>query len=214
MSPPVAACRLCYLFCRCTRSISVVPPAQYAHLAAFRGRLLCRGGAHKKLLPMAPLLMLLMLLRVAAAPAPGLSALRLHLNLTRLPINDLLPFCLAATPPAGDSETGSVSSGGGGGVEFLPVNSQLNKVGVGGGKPAALADMPAGRPAGFMQHCWFRKQLLNFRRLHLPSICWTGHVLRVSVRRGAPIQRRRCRSRWRQELRPPQVFPHVHRTSQ
>eukprot|EP00887_Chlorella_sp_A99_P007698 scaffold20.g7698.t1 len=36
--------RLCYLFCRCTRSISVCPPAQYAHLAAFRGRVLCRGG--------------------------------------------------------------------------------------------------------------------------------------------------------------------------
>ncbi|RMZ53214.1 hypothetical protein APUTEX25_005203, partial [Auxenochlorella protothecoides] len=34
---------LCYLFCRCTRSISVCPPAQYAHLAAFRGRLMLRG---------------------------------------------------------------------------------------------------------------------------------------------------------------------------
>lgn len=29
---------LCYLFCRCTRSVSVCPPAYYAHLAAFRGR--------------------------------------------------------------------------------------------------------------------------------------------------------------------------------
>ena len=29
---------LCYLFCRCTRSVSVAPPAYYAHLAAFRGR--------------------------------------------------------------------------------------------------------------------------------------------------------------------------------
>ncbi|KAL4452075.1 hypothetical protein ABPG75_007737 [Micractinium tetrahymenae] len=63
--------KLCYLFCRCTRSISVVPAAQYAHLAAFRGRVLCRGG---------------------------------------------------------DSESGSVSSGGGGGtVEFLPVNPSLHK---------------------------------------------------------------------------------------
>ncbi|CAL8468702.1 g8242 [Coccomyxa elongata] len=29
-----------YLFCRCTRSVSVVPPCYYAHLAAFRGRIL------------------------------------------------------------------------------------------------------------------------------------------------------------------------------
>ncbi|KAK9811199.1 hypothetical protein WJX73_009529 [Symbiochloris irregularis] len=29
---------MCYLFCRCTRSVSVCPPAYYAHLAAFRGR--------------------------------------------------------------------------------------------------------------------------------------------------------------------------------
>jgi len=35
---------LCYLFCRCTRSISVCPPAMYAHLAAFRARVLMRGG--------------------------------------------------------------------------------------------------------------------------------------------------------------------------
>ncbi|PSC71066.1 argonaute 1 isoform B [Micractinium conductrix] len=62
--------KLCYLFCRCTRSISVVPAAQYAHLAAFRGRVLCRGG---------------------------------------------------------DSETGSVSSGGGSNVEFLPVHPNLAK---------------------------------------------------------------------------------------
>jgi len=36
----VATSRMCYLFCRCTRSVSVVPPCYYAHLAAFRGRLL------------------------------------------------------------------------------------------------------------------------------------------------------------------------------
>ena len=33
-----------YLFCRCTRSISLPAPAQYAHLAAFRGRMLLSGG--------------------------------------------------------------------------------------------------------------------------------------------------------------------------
>lgn len=51
VTPPTTAAnhpappnRMCYLFCRCTRSISVVPAAQYAHLAAFRGRVLCRGG--------------------------------------------------------------------------------------------------------------------------------------------------------------------------
>ncbi len=32
---------MCYLFCRCTRSVSICPPAYYAHLAAFRGRALC-----------------------------------------------------------------------------------------------------------------------------------------------------------------------------
>jgi eukaryotic translation initiation factor 2C len=32
---------LCYLYCRCTRSVSIVQPAYYAHLAAERGRLLC-----------------------------------------------------------------------------------------------------------------------------------------------------------------------------
>lgn len=34
--------RLCYLFCRATRSVSVCPPAYYAHLAAFRQRELCQ----------------------------------------------------------------------------------------------------------------------------------------------------------------------------
>jgi len=32
---------LCYLYCRCTRSVSIVQPAYYAHLAAERGRILC-----------------------------------------------------------------------------------------------------------------------------------------------------------------------------
>ena len=32
----------CYLYCRCTRSVSYVPAAYYAHLAAFRGRLMRR----------------------------------------------------------------------------------------------------------------------------------------------------------------------------
>lgn len=35
---------MCYLYCRCTRSVSVCPPAYYAHLAAFRGRIM-RGDA-------------------------------------------------------------------------------------------------------------------------------------------------------------------------
>lgn len=34
--------RLCYLFCRCCRSVSLCPPAYYAHLAAFRQRELCQ----------------------------------------------------------------------------------------------------------------------------------------------------------------------------
>jgi hypothetical protein len=38
--PPVRP-RLCYLFCRCTRSVSVCPPAYYAHLAALRGKIMC-----------------------------------------------------------------------------------------------------------------------------------------------------------------------------
>lgn len=36
------ASRLCYLFCRATRAVSVCPPAYYAHLAAFRQRELCQ----------------------------------------------------------------------------------------------------------------------------------------------------------------------------
>ena len=30
--------RMCYNYLRATRSVSLVPPAYYAHLAAFRGR--------------------------------------------------------------------------------------------------------------------------------------------------------------------------------
>lgn len=37
----LCAPRLCYLFCRCTRSVSVCPPAYYAHLAALRGKIMC-----------------------------------------------------------------------------------------------------------------------------------------------------------------------------
>jgi hypothetical protein len=37
---PVLVFSLCYLFCRCTRSISIVPPVAYAHLAAKRARCL------------------------------------------------------------------------------------------------------------------------------------------------------------------------------
>ncbi|KAI4334305.1 hypothetical protein L6164_019015 [Bauhinia variegata] len=35
---------LCYTFARCTRSVSLVPPAYYAHLAAFRARYYIEGG--------------------------------------------------------------------------------------------------------------------------------------------------------------------------
>ena len=35
---------LCYTYARCTRSVSVVPPAYYAHLAAFRARYYVEGG--------------------------------------------------------------------------------------------------------------------------------------------------------------------------
>ncbi|CAN1134896.1 Protein argonaute MEL1 [Linum perenne] len=35
---------LCYTYARCTRSVSVVPPAYYAHLAAFRARYYLEGG--------------------------------------------------------------------------------------------------------------------------------------------------------------------------
>ncbi|KAF5206942.1 argonaute [Thalictrum thalictroides] len=35
---------LCYTYARCTRSVSVVPPAYYAHLAAFRARYYIEGN--------------------------------------------------------------------------------------------------------------------------------------------------------------------------
>jgi len=35
--------RFCYMYCRATRSVSIPPPAYYAHLAAFRGRILLGG---------------------------------------------------------------------------------------------------------------------------------------------------------------------------
>ena len=38
--------RLSYLYCRATRSVSIVPPVYYAHLAAFRGRILARDMYH------------------------------------------------------------------------------------------------------------------------------------------------------------------------
>lgn len=33
--------KMCYLYARATRSVSIVPPVYYAHLAAARGKLLC-----------------------------------------------------------------------------------------------------------------------------------------------------------------------------
>jgi hypothetical protein len=36
---------MAYLFCRCTRSVSQPPPTYYAHLAAFRGRIMLAGDA-------------------------------------------------------------------------------------------------------------------------------------------------------------------------
>jgi len=35
--------RFCFMYCRATRSVSLPPPAYYAHLAAFRGRMLLGG---------------------------------------------------------------------------------------------------------------------------------------------------------------------------
>ena len=36
--------RLCHLYCRATRSVSIVPPVYYAHLAAARGKILTGGS--------------------------------------------------------------------------------------------------------------------------------------------------------------------------
>lgn len=36
---------MCYLYCRCTRSVSYAPPAYYAHLAALHGRYLVTAGS-------------------------------------------------------------------------------------------------------------------------------------------------------------------------
>ena len=46
MAEPARVCmlRLCYLFCRCTRSVGVCVPAYYAHLAAKRGRAMLTGN--------------------------------------------------------------------------------------------------------------------------------------------------------------------------
>ncbi|XP_057968786.1 protein argonaute PNH1-like isoform X2 [Malania oleifera] len=38
---------LCYTYARCTRSVSVVPPAYYAHLAAYRARFYMEPDVHK-----------------------------------------------------------------------------------------------------------------------------------------------------------------------
>eukprot|EP00088_Acartia_fossae_P052093 TRINITY_DN58687_c0_g1_i1.p1 TRINITY_DN58687_c0_g1~~TRINITY_DN58687_c0_g1_i1.p1 ORF type:complete len:230 (-),score=-4.30 TRINITY_DN58687_c0_g1_i1:64-702(-) len=38
---------LCYTYCRCTRSVSVVPAAYYAHILAGRAKFHVRGGYHE-----------------------------------------------------------------------------------------------------------------------------------------------------------------------
>ena len=89
---------MCYLFCRCTRSISVVPPAQYAHLAAFRGRVLCRGGEQRH--------------ASAVHSLPWRPPERLFRSAP--PTHCACPHAaLRYACRAGDSETGSVSSGSG-----------------------------------------------------------------------------------------------------
>ena len=106
---------MCYLFCRCTRSISVVPPAQYAHLAAFRGRVLCRGGEQRH--------------ASAVHSLPWRPPERLFRSAP--PTHCACPHAaLRYACRAGDSETGSVSSGSGAsGIEFLPVNSTVSERG-------------------------------------------------------------------------------------
>ncbi|XP_020266318.1 protein argonaute MEL1-like [Asparagus officinalis] len=42
---------LCYTYARCTRSVSLVPPVYYAHLAAFRARYYFEGGADIRSIP-------------------------------------------------------------------------------------------------------------------------------------------------------------------
>ena len=41
----VCCCSLCYLYARCSKSVSIVIPAYYAHLAAFRGRAMLAHSA-------------------------------------------------------------------------------------------------------------------------------------------------------------------------
>lgn len=94
---------------------------QYAHLAAFRGRVLCRGGA-----------------QLAGAWADGrcwrsswMQAAAAGKRSTQCVETPPHSPCSLPTPScpcsrrsrhAGDSETGSVSSGGGANIEFLPVS--------------------------------------------------------------------------------------------
>ena len=101
--------------------------AQYAHLAAFRGRVLCRGGAQGwvgvtqlqgRRGRQAPATLVLPAVQEATRPPPSHQ------------VQVLSPWPPLAAPlpsPAGDSETGSVSSGGGSNVEFLPVHPNLAK---------------------------------------------------------------------------------------
>ncbi|KAJ3011116.1 hypothetical protein HKX48_007014 [Thoreauomyces humboldtii] len=47
--------RLCYLYCRATRAVSVVPPAYYAHLVAARARYHFQDAMHEDMPPPPPL---------------------------------------------------------------------------------------------------------------------------------------------------------------
>lgn len=87
----------------------------------------------------------------------------------------LSPAALLRRVAAGDSETGSVSSGGSGNIEFLPVNSNLHKA-----RAACCVCVGAARSAGEGK----AGRACCPPRLpptHLPPPCWprAGHVLRL-----------------------------------
>ena len=66
---------LCHVYCRCTRSVSLVPPVYYAHLAAFRARVLhaAEAGSDTESVRSGG--------AAAAAAAPGGAPLDVHASL-------------------------------------------------------------------------------------------------------------------------------------